>query len=168
MRNAVSKRVDTFLIKKSVLKRALKTADVVIGALSFNSGEKGGFIDLDMLVNMKKNAVIIDLNADNISCFESSRPTNLGSPVYKTQGVIHYCVPNIASLVPTTSSEAFSNALTPVLADLASVKRVNYMIAKDDGLKNGTYIYNGILTNKILGKKFNFSYSDINLIASVF
>ncbi|MEA2041672.1 MAG: alanine dehydrogenase [Bacteroidota bacterium] len=160
--------VSTYLIKDSLLKKHIKTADVIVGAMNFKAGETGNFINSDMVMKMKKNSVIIDLNADNISAFETSRPTNSGSPVYKTHHVIHYCVPNIAALVPTTTSEAFSNALAPILGDIAAVRHSNSVISKDSSLKSGTYIYNGILTNKGLGKKFDFQYSDINLISSVF
>lgn len=156
----------TFFLKKALLLKHLKTADLVIGAAA---GEPHGpVVSTDMVMKMKKNSVIIDLNADNISCFESSRPTDTGSPVYKTHGVIHYCVPNIASLVPATSSEVLSNALMPILNELGTVKYSGAIITKEQAIKNGTYIYNGILTNEMLGKKFGFPFSDINLIASVF
>lgn len=35
---------------------------------------------------------------------------------------------------------------------------------KDAGLRNGVYIYNGILTNEFLGEKFNLPFKDINLL----
>jgi alanine dehydrogenase len=167
-RHEVSDKVHTFFMKKSLLTEHLKTADLVIGAAPINSLQEQSAVTEDMLMKMKKNSVIIDLNADNVSCFASSRPTDAGSPVFKTHGVIHYCVPNIASLVPNTASEVFSNALTPILNELATVKYSSSIITKENAVKNGTYIYNGILTNELLGKKFGFPFSDINLIASVF
>lgn len=167
-RQEVSDRVSTFFLQKSLLIEHLKTADVLIGAAPVNTTHTAHVVTADMVMKMKKNSVIIDLNADNLSCFETSRPTDIANPVYKTNGVIHYCVPNIASMVPTTSSEVFSNALLPILAELTTVKYSGSIINKNDALKAGTYIYNGILTSETLGKKFGLSYSDINLIATVF
>lgn len=38
------------------------------------------------------------------------------------------------------------------------------IVRKDPGLRNGVYIYNGILTNQFLGEAFNLPFKDINLL----
>ena len=41
---------------------------------------------------------------------------------------------------------------------------VENMLRRDEGVRNGVYIYNGSLTNKDLGEMFKLPYKDINLL----
>jgi len=41
---------------------------------------------------------------------------------------------------------------------------VKNMLRKNEGVRNGIYLYNGILTNKVLGDMFKLPYKDINLL----
>jgi alanine dehydrogenase len=78
--------------------------------------------------------------------------------------VIHYCVPNIPSRYSKTASLSISNIITPYLLQIAEDGGIESAIRCNKGLKNGVYLYHGILTNKAIGEWFNIQYSDINLI----
>jgi alanine dehydrogenase len=77
-------------------------------------------------------------------------------------------VPNITARVARTSSIAMSNVFTPLIADIADTGGVKQHLKDDPGLRNGVYIYNGILTNRYLGGLYNIPSSDINLLMAAF
>ena len=68
-----------------------------------------------MVSRMKEGSVIIDVSIDQGGCIETSEMTTHDNPSFVKHGVIHYCVPNIASKVSRTASVAVSNILTPLL-----------------------------------------------------
>ena len=69
----------------------------------------------DMVQEMKKGAVVVDVSIDQGGCFETSEVTSHKNPVFTKHDVVHYCVPNIASRVSRTASMAISNIVTPIL-----------------------------------------------------
>ena len=90
--------------------------------------------------------------------------TNHNEPIFIKHGVIHYCVPNIASRVARTASFALSNIFSPLILEMGDKGGATELIKTHPGFRNGVYIYRGILTNEVLGKVFNLNYKDINLI----
>ena len=86
------------------------------------------------------------------------------APVFAKHGVIHYCVPNIASRFARTASYALSNVITPTIIDTGEFGGLEMMIKSYQGIKNGVYIYKGVLTNKYLAETFGLPYKDINLL----
>lgn len=161
-------QVFTSVIQPHALSKALKSADVVIGSLGIDEENKDFVVTEDMVRQMKKGTLIIDLNVDNGSCFETSRPTNHKKPVFEKFGVIHYCVPNIASRAARTASIALSNILAPVITKIGEEGGVAKLLKSDTGIRNGVYIFNGVLTNQSLGFKFGISSKDINLLMAAF
>ena len=86
------------------------------------------------------------------------------NPTFIKNGVIHYCVPNIPSRYSKTASLSISNIITPFLIQIAEDGGIESALRCNKGLKNGVYLYHGILTNKAIGEWFNLPDSDINLI----
>jgi alanine dehydrogenase len=121
-----------------------------------------------MVSEMKVGAVIIDVSIDQGGCCETSEVTNHTKPVFRKHGVIHYCVPNIASRVSRTASYAFSNLYLQILLSLGEEGGFESLIRKDTGLRNGVYFYNGVLTNQYLAESFNLPYKDINLLVGMY
>ena len=68
--------------------------------------------------SMKERAVLIDLAIDGGGNSSTSRPTTHGSPTYVKYNIIHYCVPNISSIVARSASYALNNAIIPYLTKL--------------------------------------------------
>ncbi len=158
----------TSLLQPKVLVKALHTADVVIGALNFNQETAQMCVTEEMVGGMKRGAVIVDLTIDSGTCFETTRPTTHGSPIFHKFGVVHYCVPNIASRFARTATIALSNIFAPLILRIAEVGGVNIELKENFGIRNGVYIFNGILTNKMISKRFNINSQDINLLMSAF
>ena len=117
---------------------------------------------------MKKGSVIIDVSIDRGYCFETSHMTNHGKPTFIKHGVIHYAVPNIASHYAKTASYALSNLLEQSLIELSESGSITQAIRQNKTLRNGTYFFNGILTNYFIASLFDIPSKDINLLLSAY
>lgn len=168
LQSDLATRVFTSVLQPKVLAKALKTADVVIGAIRAPKGRTPCVVTEEMVSEMKYGSVMIDISIDQGGCFETSRVTNHTNPVYRTHGVIHYCVPNIPSRVSRTASYALSNVLTPILVNIGDEGGVENLLRSNSGVRHGVYIYNGILTNQFLGETFKLPYKDIDLLMAAF
>lgn len=163
LQNQLRQRIFTSTIQDKLLLKALRRCDVVIGALKGKS-RSPIVVSRTMVENMKKGAVIVDVCIDTGGCFETSEVTTHKNPTFITNGVVHYCVPNIASRYSKTASLTISNILIPYLLEIGEYGGIETAIRCNNGLKNGVYLYHGILTNKKIGEWFGLPTSDINLI----
>jgi alanine dehydrogenase len=164
LQNNLGSRVFTSVIVPKVLEKHLKTADVAIGALRATKGRTPQVVTEAMVSEMKTGSVIIDVSIDQGGVFETSHITNHTDPVFRKHGVIHYCVPNINSRVARTASYALSNIFSQTMLNMGDEGGFDALVRRDAGLRNGVYIYNGILTNQYLGETFHLPFKDINLL----
>ncbi len=155
-------RVYTSVIQPKVLAKALMRCDVAIGALRAPLGRTPCIVNEEMVQQMKEGSVVVDVSIDQGGCFETSRITNHDHPTYSEHGVIHYCVPNIASRVSRTASFALSNIFSPILMDMGEKGGCKGLISNNTGFRSGVYIYKGVLTSEVLGKVFDLQYKDID------
>lgn len=163
----LGQRIFTSVFYPKVLRKALISADAVIGAMQFNTTPKFK-VSEDLVKQMKEGSVIIDLNASQGGCFETTKCTDLNNPTYLKHGVVHYCVPNSPSIVARTASISLSNILIPILLSIGDSGGVDNYIKNSRGFRKGVYIYHGILTNPEIGRLFNLPSKDIDLLLAVF
>ncbi|MEO1013279.1 MAG: alanine dehydrogenase [Bacteroidota bacterium] len=159
----LNQTVYTSTIQPKNLLKALKRCDVAIGATR-GKDRSPVVVSSTMVEHMKKGAVIIDVSIDMGGCFETSEVTDHNKPTIEKYGVIHYGVPNIPSRYPKTASISISNIFTPYLLKLGDDGGLENSLRFDKGLRNGLYMYHGILTNKSVGEWFDLQYSDINFL----
>ncbi len=164
IQNDLGQRIFTSVLQPKVLAKSLMRADVVIGALRASLGKTPCVVSEEMIEGMKKGSVAVDVSIDQGGCFETSRVTNHKNPTFIKHGVIHYCVPNIASRVPRTASFALSNIFSPILLEMGNHGGCGNLIVNDLGFRGGVYIYKGILTSEVLGKVFDLKYKNIELL----
>lgn len=155
--------VYTSTIQPKNLLKALKRCDVAIGATR-GKDRSPVIVSSTMVEHMKKGAVIIDVSIDTGGCFETSEVTSHTKPTIEKFGVVHYGVPNIPSRYPKTASVSISNIFTPYLLKIGEDGGLENSLRFDKGLRNGLYMYHGILTNKSVGEWFDLQYSDINFL----
>lgn len=153
----------TSTVQPKNLLKSLKRCDVAIGATR-GKDRSPVVVSNSMVENMKKGSVIIDVSIDMGGCFETSEVTTHRKPTFDKYGVLHYCVPNIPSRYPRTSSISISNIFTPYLLKIGEEGGLEHSLRFDKGLRNGLYMYHGILTNKSVGDWFGLSYNDINFL----
>jgi alanine dehydrogenase len=154
----------TCIIQPKILEKALMRCDVVIGAIRSESGRTPCIVTDEMVRNMKAGSVVVDVCIDQGGCFETSALTSHQKPTFKKYDVVHYCVPNIASRVSRTASFSLSNIMAPVLLNIGDNGGVEAVIANDQGIRKGLYLYRGTLVNKSIGEWFDLPYTDAHLL----
>ncbi|SFP91800.1 alanine dehydrogenase [Hymenobacter arizonensis] len=154
--------LDTFALSQQI-----RRADVVIGALTVEDGRIPFMVSEEMVASMASGSVIIDVSIDQGGCFETSEMTSHSSPVFRKYDVVHYCVPNIASRVPRTATNALSNIFTPILQEISQHGGINEVLFTNEHFRSGVYIYRGSLTNAMIAKKFNLRYKELGLLIAV-
>jgi alanine dehydrogenase len=163
LQNNLNQRIFTSTVQQKALLKALRRCDVAIGAM--RGKERCPIVVTETMVeHMKKGAVIVDVSIDTGGCFETSEVTTHEKPTFIKSNVLHYCVPNIPSRYSKTASLSISNILTPYLLQIADDGGLENSIRCNKGLKNGIYLYHGILTNKAIGDWFDLPDNDINLL----
>jgi len=168
LQNNLGQRIFTSMIIPEVLSNALKSADVLIGAMRKTHTDLSYTVTEDMIKRMKRGSVAIDISIDQGGCIESSRMTTHQHPVFVKHGVIHYCVPNIPSRVARTASYALSNIFAPLIQELSMAGDIRILLRDKTTARNSVYVFDGILTNRNIGNHFNLPYQDINLLMAAF
>ncbi|MEB0261716.1 MULTISPECIES: alanine dehydrogenase [unclassified Mucilaginibacter] len=164
LQNNIGTRVFTSVVQPIVLEKAITTCDVAIGAIRADDGRSPQIVSETTVSKMKPNSVIIDVSIDQGGCFETSEVTNHTHPVFRKYDVIHYCVPNIASRVARTATYALTNIFAPILLDIGEMGGLKNMIWQKAGIRKAVYIYQGHLTNKHIGERFNIPCKDLDLL----
>lgn len=154
--------LDTFALSQQI-----RRADVVIGALAVEDGRIPFMVPEEMVASMASGSVIIDVSIDQGGCFETSEVTTHSNPVFRKYDVVHYCVPNMASRVPRTATNALSNIFTPILQEISQHGGINEVLFTNEHFRSGVYIYRGSLTNAAIAKKFNLRYKELGLLIAV-
>lgn len=101
------------------LEDAVKRADLVIGAVLVPGAKAPTLISNSLVAQMKTGAVLVDIAIDQGGCFEDSRPTTHDQPAFAVHDTLFYCVANMPSAVPKTSTFALTNATMPYVLKLA-------------------------------------------------
>jgi alanine dehydrogenase len=139
---ALGRGVVTVMSSAYAIQRAVRYADVVVGAVLEPGRRAPVLLTRAMLREMRPRAVLIDFAIDQGGCAETSRPTTHQSPTYMEEGVIHYAVPNVPARVPRTASHALTNAALPYLVDIGALG-VEAAIEKRPGLRRGLQVFRG-------------------------
>jgi alanine dehydrogenase len=112
-------RVATHYSSALELEGAVKRADLVIGAVLVPGAKAPRLISNSLVAQMKPGAVLVDISVDQGGCFEDSRPTTHDDPTFAVHDTLFYCVANMPSAVPKTSTYALTNATMPYVLTLA-------------------------------------------------
>src|SRR3954466_5114888 len=125
----------------------LKLADLVIGAVLIPGASAPKLVRREMIANMRRGSVVVDVAIDQGGCFETSHATTHTEPIYFVDGVLHYCVSNMPAAVPHTSTFALTNATFPYLLELAN-HGLEGACERHAALRDGVNTYNGYITYK--------------------
>ena len=164
LQNNLSQRLYTSILNPEVVEAELKTADLVIGAIHSKIARTPIIVTEKMVQQMPEGAVIIDVSIDQGGIFETSEVTTIKEPTFEKHGVVHYCVPNISSMYPVTSSRAISNILLPMILSACDQGGFENDLQNHKGLRKGVYTYKGKLTNEYLSYRFQHKYTDFELL----
>jgi alanine dehydrogenase len=128
------------------ISETLKLSDLVIGAVLIPGAAAPRIVRREMIANMRRGSVVVDVAIDQGGCFETSHPTTHTDPIYFVDNVLHYCVSNMPAAVPHTSTFALTNATFPYLLELAN-KGIERACAEHSGLCAGLNTWRGQVTH---------------------
>ena len=168
MQYNLGKSLHTSVFHPQVLEKALKSADVLIGARQSIDNGPRFYVSESMVKEMKKGSVIVDISIAHGGCIETSEYRTQQDPVYTKYGIIHFSIPNLPSRVSRTSSIALSNIFLPLILKTSESGGFIPHLKEDHGLRHGVYVFNGILTNQFMGTHFGIPSSDIDLLMAAF
>ncbi len=166
--SAVGQSIFSSTLHPQALKKAIQSADVVIGALAGKDSRSPMVVSEEMVMSMKEGSVIVDVAIDKGGNFETSESRNHNNPVYEKHGVLHYCVPNMGSRYSRTASYSLSNVLAPMLDDMHKEGGFSHLLRSRASVRKGTYLYRGNVTHKQLADRFGFRYSDLDLLVGLY
>jgi len=155
--------VYTSTLQPKLLKKALMRCNVLIGAMR---GETRSpiVVSEDMVQLMKRGTVIVDTSIGTGGCIETIQVTTLDNPTYIKHNVLHYGVPNLPSRYARTASFSLSNIVMPYLLKIGEEGGIENTLQIDKGLRNGLYLYHGILTDTTISKWFGIPCKPLHLL----
>jgi alanine dehydrogenase len=108
---------------------------------------------------MKSGAVLVDIAIDQGGCFEDSRPTTHDDPTFAVYDTLFYCVTNMPSSVPRTSTFALTNATMPYVLKLADY---GWRVAcrSDPALAKGLSTHGGALLSERVAIDLGLAFTD--------
>ncbi|MGB0849774.1 MAG: alanine dehydrogenase [Bacteroidia bacterium] len=152
--------VDTVYSNEYNIREAIKTADLIIGAVLIPGAKAPHLITRDMLKDMRPGTVLVDVAVDQGGCFETTKPTTHEDPIYTIDDVIHYTVANMPGAVPYTSTLALTNATLPYAIQLAN-KGWRQACSESKELRLGLNIVDGKVCYKGVADAFNLDYTPV-------
>jgi alanine dehydrogenase len=152
--------VDTVYSNEYNIRVAIKTADLIIGAVLIPGAKAPHLITRDMLKDMRPGTVMVDVAVDQGGCFETTKPTTHEDPIYIIDDVIHYTVANMPGAVPYTSTLALTNATLPYAIQLAN-KGWKQACKDSKELRLGLNVVGGKVCYEGVSDAFNLDYTPV-------
>ncbi|HEY3017972.1 MAG TPA: alanine dehydrogenase [Gaiellaceae bacterium] len=160
LEEVLSGRVSLVMSSSLQIEESVQEADVVIGAVLIPGALAPKLITREMVARMKEGAVLADVAIDQGGCAETSRPTTHSEPVYKVDGVTHYCVANMPGAVPITSTKALTNATLPYVEAIAD-HGLAEAVARDPALARGVNVLDGKVTYEAVADAHGLDYQPL-------
>lgn len=161
--DVMPKNINTVFSSEANIRKLLPDVDMIIGAVLKPGAKAPHLITKDMLADMQKGTVLVDVAIDQGGCFETSRPTTHNEPIYDVEGIVHYCVTNMPGAVPYTSTLGLTNVTLPYAVALAN-KGWKKALKEDEELKKGLNIAGGTITYQPVAEAFDLAYRSIETV----
>jgi alanine dehydrogenase len=153
----------TLMSSPATIRRLIKEADLVVGAVLIPGAKAPKLITRDMLKQMKKGTVMVDVAIDQGGCFETSLPTTHDDSIYVVDGIIHYCVTNMPGAVSFTSTKALTNATLPYAIEI-SQKGYKKAALENPEIAKGINIIKGKVTYEGVAEAFDLKYTPLDSV----
>ncbi len=141
----------------------LPQADMIVNCVLWDKTRDDHLITREMLKTLKPTAVIVDVSCDTAGTIETCKPTSWDDPIYKVDGIRHFCVDNIPGATPVTASQGYGNALLPYVNDIADFG-VLEALKRNPWLAKGLTTFNGLLTLKEAAQVQQRKHTDLSEI----
>lgn len=141
------------------LEDAVKRADLVIGAVLVPGAKAPTVVTNSLVAHMRPGAVLVDIAIDQGGCFEDSRPTTHDDPTFAVHDTLFYCVTNMPSSVPRTSTFALTNATMPYVLKLAD-NGWQAACRSDPALAKGLSTHDGALLSERVAADLGMAFTE--------
>jgi len=141
----------------AAIEEHVTSADLVVGAVLLPGAAAPKLVTENMVKEMRKGSVIVDVAIDQGGCSETSRPTTHAQPTYRSHDVVHYCVTNMPGAVARTSTLALNNATLPFVMRLAE-SGTEKALVDDPYLRAGLNVFKGALTYRAVAEAQNLDF----------
>ncbi len=157
-------KIQTRYCNTTTIMEEAKKADVLIGAVLIPSKKAPKLISENVIKNMKKGSVVVDVAIDQGGITETiDKTTTYDEPAFEKHGVLHCAIPNIPSAVPQTSSRAYSSAILPYVKKLAELGTV-LAIRECESLMRGVNTFRGEITCEALADSLKRKHTEISAL----
>lgn len=165
IQHELGRPIFTSTLQPNVLRNVFRSADVVIGAMQYVNKTHLHRISTDLIREMKKGALIIDLRMAQGGCFETTMGACLPNhpTVFEKFGVLHFCELSLTSRVARTASIALSNIFISMFMAMADNGGVGQFARFDRGFAAGFYMFSGKMVNSYVANHYNLMVNDIGL-----
>jgi alanine dehydrogenase len=138
--------VTTVMSNRANVEEEVLAADLVIGAVLIPGALAPRLLSRALVAAMRPGAAFVDVAIDQGGCADTSRPTTHAAPIYREEGVVHYCVANMPGIVPHTSTFALTNATLSYALALAD-HGVAEAVRRDPALARACNVLGGEITH---------------------
>jgi alanine dehydrogenase len=153
-------RIRTLASNPYTIAESVAASDLVVGAVLVPGAAAPKLVTRDMLRDMPRGSVIVDVAVDQGGCIETTKPTTHSQPTYYVENVLHYGVTNMPGAVPRTSTFALTNATLPFALKLAK-HGAEEAFKRDPHLKNGVNSYRGKVTYQAVAVDQGLEYTKL-------
>lgn len=150
-------RCNTLFSNAKNIEESVRESDLLIGGVLITGQKAPTLVSKELVTQMTKGSVVVDVAVDQGGCIETCRPTSHQHPTFEVDGVIHYCVPNMPGVVPRTSTYALTN-VTLKYASMLAAMGVEDAIAKDAALMKGLNVYGGYVAYEPVAHDLGMEY----------
>lgn len=154
-------KISTLYSNAQNIETVVRSADLVVGAVLITGRKAPTLVNREMISQMSKGSVVVDVAVDQGGCIETCKPTSHVEPTFEVDGVIHYCVPNMPGVVARTSTYALNNA-TFKYASMIAEMGLEEAVRKDPLLYKGVNIYGGECVYEPVAKDLDMPYHSLD------
>lgn len=153
-------KIETLYSNSKNLRKAISSADLVIGAVSLPGASTPQLIRRKYYKDMRKGSVVVDVAIDQGGATEVSKPTSHENPTYYVDGVLHYCVPNIPGAVPLTATKSLNNATIKYVKMIANMG-IKKAVYTNSELRLGLNMLEGEIVYKAVADSLDLKYTEL-------
>ncbi|HXM75601.1 MAG TPA: alanine dehydrogenase, partial [Thermoanaerobaculia bacterium] len=153
-------RVKTVASNAQTLEEGCRRADLLVGAVLIPGAAAPKLVTRELISQMKKGSVAVDVAVDQGGCFATTHATTHSDPIYTVEGVIHYCVANMPGAVARTPTFALTNSTLRYALELAN-KGLKKAVTEDPHLACGVNTYGGKLTYRAVAQAQGRTYTPL-------
>ncbi|WP_017973544.1 alanine dehydrogenase [Actinopolyspora halophila] len=156
-------RIRTVTSNRYSVEQAVRTADLVIGAVLIPGAKAPKLISNELVGRMKSGSVLVDIAIDQGGCFADSHPTTHDAPTYRVHDSVFYCVANMPGAVPNTSTHALTNVTLPYALRIAE-QGWRAACGQDEALAAGLNTHDGKLVNEPVAAAHGLAYDEVDSV----